>query len=113
EAQFPDTQLAGHGDLGGAVHGERDQTVHIGRREPGVGQRVPDRLDREPQFAAAGVLAELGGADPDHRGTSPHHAGPPAIRTVPVTCVPRRLRPTTSTVPGSTIRPLNVSVSYA
>ena len=60
EAQPRDAELAGHGDLRVAVHGEGDQAVHVGRAQRGVVQRGPHRLGGEPELAAPGVLGELG-----------------------------------------------------
>ena len=67
EPQVTNAKLAGERDLRGAVHGERDKTVHVGRAQPGVGQRGQRRLGGQPQLAAPGVLGELGGPDPGDR----------------------------------------------
>ena len=68
--QLGDAELARDRDLGVAVHGEGNQAVHVGRAQAGVVQRGPDRLDGQPQLAAAGVLGELGRADPDDRAAA-------------------------------------------
>ena len=52
------------------VHGEGDRAVDVGGGEPGVGDRGRDRLARELQLAAAGVLGELGLADADDGGVA-------------------------------------------
>src|SRR5690606_26245688 len=63
ELQLRNTGGAGDGGLGVVVHGERGQTVHIGGRETGVGQRGGDGLRGQAQFAAAGSLGGAGRAD--------------------------------------------------
>jgi hypothetical protein len=68
EAKTRDAELAGHRDLGVAVHGEGDQAVHVGRGETGVVQRGPHRLGGEPQLAAPRVLGELGRTDAGDSG---------------------------------------------
>ncbi len=112
-------ELAGHRDLGGGVHGERRQPVDVGGREPAVGQRVLDRLDRQLELGATGLLGELGGADADDRGRGRQRAARPthdwATLTVAVTWSPSETRPTTEIVaiPSATEStvPLKVSVS--
>jgi hypothetical protein len=84
EPQLAKAELAGQGDLGGAVHGERHQPVDVGGRQPGVGQRGGRRLGGQPQLAAARVLRELGGADAGYRGRPGDHGAFP-MWTVPVT----------------------------
>ena len=113
EPHLRHAELAGHRDLGGGVHGERRQPVHVVDAQPAVGQRGPDRLDGELELGAAGRLGELGGADPDDGG--PARERHTATLTVPVTWSPSETRPTTSMVaiPSSTevTVPLKVSVS--
>ena len=107
------------GDLGVGVHRERDHAVDVGRGQTRVVERVQHRLGREPQLAAAGVLGEVGGADPDDRrlaGQLTRHQAPSIVSVaVAITWSPRLLLPTTFSVirPSSTAvtSPLNVTVS--
>ena len=50
------------------VDGVADEAVDVVGFEAGVGQGRPNRLTRELQLAASGLLRELGLADPDDRG---------------------------------------------
>ena len=59
-----DAEVAHELELVVAVDGERDQAVDVGGREAGVEDRRAARFGRELHRAAAGVLGELGGADP-------------------------------------------------
>src|SRR5215472_16511771 len=100
ERQLADADGAGDLGLVVPVHGERHHAVDVGRLQTGVLERGSHRLAREAELRPAGVLRELGGPDPDDRGpVAERHLEPAgnATVTVPVTCSPRRLRPTTST----------------
>lgn len=124
EGQLADAGRLGDGDLGVGVHGEGDQAVDVRGGQPGVVQGGTYRLDGERQFAAAGVLGELGRADSGDGGPAAEgigavdaHAVPsgrPTV-TVPVTWWPRPFAPTTRTtaVPSvtSVTVPLNTIVS--
>src|SRR5215472_3255550 len=82
------------------VHGERHHSVDVGGLQPCVLERGRHRLAGKTEFLPAGVLRELGGPDPDDGGpVAEGHLEPAgnATVTVPVTCSPRLLRPTTST----------------
>ena len=125
-------QLSGDRDLGGGVHGERREPVHVVDAQPTVGQRGADGFDGELQLGAPGSLGELGGADADDRRPAGEtHPSTPGFRdgrrapssttgvaatkTVPVTWSPSDTRPTMSIVaiPSATevTVPLKVSVS--
>src|SRR5574341_1417794 len=53
---------------------EGHETVHVGRREPRIGDRGVDRLHRELELTATRVLRELGLADAgDRRGRGCDH----------------------------------------
>ncbi len=84
ERQLRDAELTGDRDLGVGVHGEADESVHIGGFEAGVVECVADRLGGELELASPGLLGELGRADADDRGV---HAGT-SILTVPTTWSP-------------------------
>lgn len=62
-----DTDGTRDGGLGVGIHGEGGQAVDVGGRESRVGQRRGDRLGGQTQFAAAGILGEIGSADTDDR----------------------------------------------
>src|SRR5262245_55222432 len=88
ERQFCYPQLAGHGDLGVAVHRERDHAVHVGWPEAGIVERGSDRLGGYPELTAARILGELGSSDARDRGSrSPAPAGHDLLSGTSITAV--------------------------
>ena len=65
EADVARTQQAGNLVFGHLVHRVRREAVHLGGVDPGIRQRGQRGLHRQAQLGAAGVLAELGGAQPN------------------------------------------------
>ena len=102
--ELGDSHRAGDGDLRVGVHGETDQPVDIGGGQAGICERCLHRLGGQSQFAAPGVLGELGGTDTCYRGRprqSPHQRSPHVSVTVEMTCFPSALVPVTATVTRS------------
>src|SRR5215472_7482960 len=100
ERQLADADGARDLDLVVPVHGERHHAVDVGRLQTGVLERRCHRLAGEAQLRPAGVLRKLGGPDADDGGAVAERHLEPAGKarvTVPVTCSPSRLCPTTST----------------
>ena len=82
ELQLADTGGPRNRDLGVGVHRERHHAVDIGRSQARIVKRVQNGLGGQPKFAAAGVLREVGGADPDDRrlpGQFTGHQAPPMV----------------------------------
>ena len=82
ELQVPDSGRPRDCDLGVGVHRERDHAVDVRGRQARVVERIQHRLGRQPKLAAAGVLGEVGGADPDDRrlaGQLTRHQAPPTV----------------------------------
>ena len=83
ELQLADARGPRDGDFGVGVHRERHHAVDIGRRQTGIVERVQHRLGGQPKLTAAGVLREVGGADPDDRRLpgqlTRHQAIPPMV----------------------------------
>ena len=120
EPQLADAGGPRDGDFGVGVHRERHHAVDIARSQTRILKRVQHRLGGQPKFTAAGVLREVGGADPNDRRLSGqltrHQAIPPTVNVeVAITWSPRPLLPTTFTVitPSSiaVTSPLKVTVS--
>jgi hypothetical protein len=92
ERQLADAQCSRDDDLGVGLHRERGEAVDVLGRQAGVVEGGQDRLARQLQLAAPGVLAEFGGADADDRRlvrkpcSGRRHRGAPRVSvTVPVT----------------------------
>ena len=111
--ELGDSHRAGDGDLRVGVHGETDQPVDIGGSQAGIGERCLHRLGCQSQFAAPGVLGELGGTDACDRGCPrqlPHQRSPHVSVTVEITCLPSALVPVTATVMRSSSTPVTSPV---
>src|SRR5262249_2936920 len=82
-------------DLVAGVHREGDHAVHVSGPQAGVVDRGFDCLTGELQFAAAGLLRELGLADADDRSLprEAHFSSSRLSVAVPDTWSPRLLVP--------------------
>ena len=70
EGQLAHAQAAGDLDLRIGVGAEGDQPVDLGRLDAGVAQGQVDRLHRQAEVTAAGLLGELGGPDAGDGGVA-------------------------------------------
>src|SRR3954452_14321568 len=83
ELQLADAGRPRDRDLGIGVHGERHHAVDIGRCQTRIVERIQHSLGGQPKLTAAGVLREVGRADPDNRRLpgqlTRHQAFPPML----------------------------------
>jgi hypothetical protein len=82
ELQIPDTRGPRDGDLGVGIHRECHHAVDVGGCQPCIVERIQHGLRREPQFATAGILREIGRSDTDDRRLARQftgHQAPPIV----------------------------------
>ena len=94
EVQVADAHVAGDFDLVAGVHGEGDHAVDVAGGQPGVVERGTDCLAGQLEFAAAGLLGELGLPDAGYGAAAGQraHASQPRRAGSGPRC-PRRGRP--------------------
>ncbi len=75
EVEVTDTHIACDIDLVAGVHRERDHAVDLAGCHPGIVKGCADRLARQLQLAAPGLLGELGLANSQDRGGTGQRGG--------------------------------------